>query len=847
MFSKSLMLRSACAIGALSVCATGRALAQPVDNSSVLEEVVVTARKRDENLQNIPVAVTAQTGEQLIKQSIDQPSDLGRIVPSLIVPQSTNAVPNVAQFRLRGQTAPDNILTLSQPVGLYIDSVNVPHPVGANSAFFDLARVEVLKGPQGTLYGRNTTGGAINIVTRGADFSGLHGYLSGELTNYRGRRFAGAVNVPILHDMLAVRLAYQRWDRRGYGVSRFTGKHTGGDRADDTARLSVNFQPTSNFKVIGKVDYGKSNRDGNLLTIAHLNPLPTQGIVAEAAAYEGSLAAGLARLQSCVGGDIFSTCSKSDTFDNVKVWHDVLDATWDITDQVRLRSITGYHYFRRLAWFDIDGTPYQGGESSAGIGGFQPDVGVARPPVGARLPDGTLAPTGPYTFPFHIRPDQEAAQYTQEFNLSGAAFDGRFNWLVGAFASKESGNGVQISLRNPATQVVTAPFYAPNPNAFEGLHVRSRTWALFTQNDIKISDVVSVTLGARYTEEKLSQVNASWRYSQNYEHAGTPLAGPGQNYECLYGALGAAAVPDQYGPVRLADYQTDFRACALGQSAKFSGISYLASLNLQLTPDMLLYFKTSKGFRGGALQLRAPQVAAVRPETALDYEIGFKSDLLQHRLRANFAAYQTNYDNAQFSFVEVVPPGIRTTVLRNAAKVQMRGAEAELRFIPITGLTLGANVSYLDAHYVSFPGAPTSQGPVNAAGQRLEMPPWNFDINGRYELETGPGRLGIQADYNFASRIPFSLLGQENSVPDDIERRLRNSVSLVNARIDYTVPDMGLTVALFATNLLNKKYAQNSHPTGLGLSEASNGGVLTALVREPRIWGVSVRKRFGSE
>jgi iron complex outermembrane receptor protein len=177
----------------------------------------------------------------------------------------------------------------------------------------------------------------------------------------------------------------------------------------------------------------------------------------------------------------------------------------------------------------------------------------------------------------------------------------------------------------------------------------------------------------------------------------------------------------------------------------------------------------------------------------------------------------------------------------------MKGAEAEVRFIPLEGLTLGANASYVEAVYKSFPNAPTSQGAVNAAGAPLELPPWNFDINARYEHDLAGGRFGIQADYNYADRIPLSVLGQENSVPDDIERRMRKPVKLVNARIDYKLDDQGLTVALFATNLLNKKYAQNVHPSALGLSESSNGGVLTALVREPRIWGVSLRKSFGDE
>ncbi len=811
-----------------------------------LDEVVVTARKVEENLQDVPVAVTAETGARLIQQGIDEPSDLTRIVPSLVIPQSTNNVANTLQIRIRGQNAPDNLLTLSQPVGVYVDGVNVPHPVGANGAFFDLDRVEVLKGPQGTLYGRNTTGGAINIITRGADFDGLHGFVAGDVTNYRGVKLGGAVNVPLADDLLALRLAYQQWTRRGYGQSRITGHRAGGDRDDRTFRLSVNFTPSDTLTVIGKVEVGSADRDGNLLTVQALNSAATQAIVVEANAVEGA-PNGLNRLLSCVGGDIFSTCSGSETFDNVDTRHAALDIGWDISEGVRLRSVTGYHWFRRFAWFDLDGTPYQAGESSAGIGGFQPYVGVARPPATARLPNGAVPSAGPYAFPWEIRPDQEAGQWTQEFNLSGTAMQDRLSWLLGAFYSDESGEGVQISLRNPATNVLSAApgLYAPSPNAFEGLDVTTRTWAVFTQNDFDITDMVSVTLGLRYTEEKLGQLNAGWRYSQNFEFSNTALSGAGQNYQCIYGPKAASAAADAFGPARGDDFQADYRDCAVRQDEKFDGTSYLASLNFRPTEDILAYLKISRGYRGGALQLRAPEVPAVRPETADDLEAGFKGTFLANRLRANLAAYRTDYKNAQFSFVEVLGNGVRTTVLRNAAAVKMTGFEAESRLVVAEGLSLGGALTYLDARFKTFPNAPSSIGAVNAAGVRIEVPQWSWMLTGRYETEMAGNQLGLQADLSHAGRIPLTVLSAEPGVDDAIERRMRQPIDLLNARVDYTFTDSGVTLGLFATNLLNKQYAQHSSSTGVGINQSGNGGVYAAIVREPRIWGASLRMTFG--
>ena len=843
---KTLLLRTVFALSAASLLPAGQAFAQ--DDGVSIEEVVVTARKREESLQSVPIAVTAQTGAQLEKRSIDEPTDLGRIVPSLFVQQTSSAKPNIAFFVLRGQAGGDNILTVSQPVGMYIDGVNVPHPVGANGSFFDLTRVEVLKGPQGTLYGRNTTAGAINFITRDADWDGVHGFVQGELTKFKGRKAVGAVNIPVVDDVLAVRVAGQYWKRDGFGYSRITGQKQGGDHDDWNIRGTVNFNPSDNFTAVLKGELGKADRVGNLVKMLDLQTAATIGAaataIAEANANDGS-PAGLNLLLSCVGGNLFESCTGSDNFEVDKTKHLSLDMNWDITDNVRLRSVTGYHWFTVLSHFDIDGSPYQLGESSGGTNTFQPDTGVARPPVGVLLPNGTVPPLGPYLLPFEARPDQESGQWTQEFNLSGELMDGKVNWLLGAFASNDKGKGVQISVRNPSLGVLTAPFYAPSiPNSFEGLDVDAKTWAVFTQNDIKFTDIFSATLGLRYTKEKLFMNNASWAFNQNFPAALNPSAGAGKVYQCLYGPLGPTGAPDQYGPARLATYQTDPKACSLLQRASFNGTSYMASLNAQWTPDILTYAKISKGFRGGALQLRLPSAAAAGPETGKDYEVGLKADFLDRRLRTNIAWFRTDYTNQQFSFLVILPSGARTTQLFNAASSKYQGWEAEVMARPMSGLSLSANISYLDAKYIRFPGFPSAaRGNIDAAGLRPESagPKWNYSFSTRYEVDAGAGKLGIQADYANQSNIPLNATNEQPLLPDALERSMRVNPGLLSGRIDYDLADMGLRLSVFGTNLTNEKYA------GLGLAQGVNGGITTGIVREPRVFGVAVRYSFGNE
>ncbi|MDB5425922.1 MAG: hypothetical protein JWQ29_3338 [Phenylobacterium sp.] len=811
----------------------------------VIEEVLVTARKREESLQDVPIAVTAASGEQLQRIRVDEPNDLARLAPSLQIGASPGGGATSVNITLRGQRAADTLLTVSQPVGIYLDGVNIPHPVGADASLFDLQRVEVLKGPQGTLYGRNTTGGAINFITRGADQNGVHGFIEGELSNYKGRRIAGGVNIPIMKDLLAARIVAQHWDRDGYARSIISGQTIGGNRNDDIVRVSLDFTPSDTLKAVAKYEYSKLGRGGLPYTNLYRSVLAPLLANPEANNFGGPAA--VAQLAACTTTNPFLNCAELRQLDNVTTHHAVLDVDWQATDAIKVRSITGYHYFKNFRIFDLDGSPFALGENGFGLGGAQPNVGVAVAPPGALLPNGTPAPSGPFTIPVPFRPDQESGQFTQEFNVSGEY--GMVTWLVGAFYSNDQGNGAQVTVRNPASAVRTAPFFAPSANTFDGLDIDSKTYAVFTQNDIKFTDQLSMTLGARYTEEKLAQNVSVWTYNQNFQSAVLPtISGPGRNFQCGIGPFAAATAADIYGPARPNTYQSTLEACAVHQQAKFHGTSYLASLNYKITPDSLLYAKISKGFRGGALQQRAPYVAPVEPETAKDFELGFKSQFFDRRVLLNLAAYRTNYTNQQQTGIEFVPgqPTTRTTVLRNASAARFQGFEAEWRIIPFDGLSVYGNYGYLDAKYRKWPNAPVALGnpapaTIDAAGLRIEIPKYTANVGARYELDAGPGRLGVQADVNIFSRTPLTALTNEALVPDSYEKFVRKGRQLVSARIDYEIPDMGLLVAVWATNLTNEHYQAATIPV------AANGGLYNGLTREPRMYGVTLRKSFGGE
>jgi iron complex outermembrane recepter protein len=806
-------------VGVSAASAQPAAAADTSSTANTLGEVVVTARKRAESLQKVPVAVTSVTGTQLAERGVRQTTDLQQIVPSLTVTISASQ-PTAAVFSLRGQAAGDILLTLSQPVGVYVDSVNVPHPDGLQGAFFDIQRVEVLKGPQGTLYGRNTTGGAVNIITQGANYNGLHGFAEAEVGDYNDWKLGGAVNVPIIDDVLAVRIAYQHFGKDGFGKSSVTGETFGDQHDDDILRTSVRFNPAPFLTSNTKFEVSNLNDNQYMTKLVALPPLAAGGTTIPLEVGLETRCGSFANIPALIGcgasalapylntSNIFQNGSAVHTGTKVQTLHAVEDVTLTLPEDILLRSVTGVHYVHDDTTLDLAGTPFQILYIGAGSGGgLQP-----------------IAPFGPYPYP--QIPEETYRSYTQEFNLSGNSF-GRLNWLVGAFGSWEQGHGGEPFIALPDLTGGAIPTTSISNDA------QTQTWALFTQNDLKILDRVSLTLGARYTEERES--NSSQQFSW-----------VGGNFSCVSGAAAPGNNPG---------------ACpTASQSIHSDGLSYLASLNFQITPDTLLYVKTSRGYRGGALQFRAPTVPGVKPEIATDYEAGVKSDFFEHRLRANLAYYHTNYTNKQETIIETVcgngapatPGGAcadgtaphPTSVLFNAASAHIDGVEGELTAVPVKGLTLNASFTYLHGVYDSFPDGVSSDGaPANLTGATFADPTWRFNIGGRYEREVGPGVAGVQLDYSWRDKTNQNAITTSalfNMSAPGLQDKLYAAVGLLNGRLDYTIPDKGITVALFVTNLLDKHYQT------VGLFSAALG-IATADTQAPRMFGVNITKTFGRE
>ncbi|MGE0387225.1 MAG: TonB-dependent receptor [Gammaproteobacteria bacterium] len=793
-----------------------------------LEEVIVTARKKEETLQSVPVAVSAITAEALSDQGIRTPLDLGRSVPSLrALPHSTSQ--SVVVFTLRGQAAGDVLSTVDQSVGMYVDGVNIARPRGLNGAMFDLERIEVLKGPQGTLYGRNTTGGAINLISRGADYNGYHGYAMVDAGNHGLIAGRGAINVPIIQDRLAMRLGYQGTFRDGFGDSAITGQDLGQDRGQHFFRGSITADPWENVNVQFKAEYYRSKEQGALTTTQAILP----GAIAnfEAAIETGALPlAGLGRIFGGVPtpADLaglgagaaalqrFATLGRADIFTNYyeRPQHDEFESVTiggtisvDLTDTLKLKSVTGYRTFTNHQVFDLDGTPFR--ILQVGMGQFADNpilLGVAGAP--------------PAPFQTDPGPEQDSRFFSQEFNLSGEGFGGRLNWLGGIYYSHEIGSDTQ--------HAEAFPVLLPNTFIHDGARIGNTSWSLYSQNDIKVTDAVTFTFGGRYTEEDKFMDSRSRDFFYN---TGT--------IQCRTGIPVPATT-------------TTPSSCLLHNAATFTGFSYLGSLKWQITPDVMAYVKTAEGFRGGAFQLRSPTAAPAGPETATEVELGLKADWFDGKLRTNIAMYRTEYTNKQESIIITVR-GSPATVIQNAADAELRGFEAEITALPIEGLTLNANVGYIEGEYGSFPGAlPVNGGAaIDASGEEFSNPPWTLSLAGKYEFPFWKGRLSAAMDWywvdgaNPSARLtnpglPTWLLEETVSVGQGGNySNGRNDLGLLNMRIDYKLDDYDTTVSFFMTNVLD-------HHWFFPGPDASNlGGVATAIAGEPRMWGFSIKKAFG--
>jgi len=802
--SKGARRSLAAGISLIAICAGAPALAQdqqptqdqqpaqdqaaaPADNSVTSgNAIIVTAQFREQRLQDTPLAITAVNSDMLNARSQTNISEVTAQAPNVsLKPQGAAYGPSLAAS-IRGVGQYDFNPALEPGVGLYVDDVYYATLTGAIFDLLDLDRVEILRGPQGTLAGKNSIGGAVKLYSQKPKGDG-----SGSISAAYGSRNRLDLRASAdfgLTDDFAVRVAGVAKKQGGY-VDRLDfgcvnppgsalNPEDGGVQPMSTGanclvahdgqvdyqagRVQLRYNPGDRLDINIIADYSHDERTNaaGVLLYADNDGLNLRGD-ADAVPYDSRFVCG----KYC---NYASYYSPADTFNGGGVTDYPLSRTqgdgrtkldnwgvsgqvdFDLTDNLQLQSITSYRDYTLSFTNDDDYSPLalQNGSGKLSYWGF-----------------------------------------TQEVRLNGAMLDDTLNWTLGGFY-----------LDQRSTYFTTQDIrYAAIPLQFIGNDpVNADTKAVFANASWEFIPDLTANVGVRYTKDH-----------KDYTFYRTNLDG-------------------SYNP---------FQSALDGQVGEFNGdrVDYRFNLQYRWSDALMTYAQVSTGYKGGGINPRPfnpDQVQPFGPEKLTAYEVGFKSDLLDHIVRLNGAAFYSDYKDIQLtlnSCPEFGGPG-PCALPANAGDAHIKGFELEANVDPGNGLLIDGSMSYLDFDYQSIN--------PNVGGVTLGMvapytPTWKWaaGIQYRFDLGGGAGSLTPRADASYQSGIYTNAVNAETNRID--------GYTLANARLTWRNEDDDLEVALEVTNLFDKYYLL----TSFDLTSAG-AGYVSGQPGRPREWAVSLKKTF---
>lgn len=701
-----------------------------------IAEIVVTAQKQAQNIQDVPIAITALTGQSLEDNQVRNVLDLTNTLPNVQINSFSNS-PDSAVFTIRGIGVNDADPYVGTTVSVVVDGVVVGVNTAALLTLFDVERVEVLRGPQGTLFGANTTGGVINVVTKqptgefggeaqmvvgnygqieanaslnfplGENFAGkisvLHNSHNGYFRNYLDNGRLGAQNITSVR-------GYLKYDGGDYDAT-LIGEYTASRNDSQTGILIAG--PGDLFFVPGETDNPFAFRRGQSPDQPNSNDRDTYAVTLTQ------------NLDTSIG---------------------------------TLTSITSYRTFDTLLFSDDD----------------------AVTPV--------LLQT---------RRALEHSQFSQELrNLVDVTDTTRL--IVGAFYFQQEYfldqgtklDGFAQGLGQPQTQ-------------------DQENWSasVFAQVYQELTPDLTLQAGIRYSHEKTEAVSTT-------ANTINPDGGPAQFDDPL--------IPGS-------------RIVATGQES-WDNVGWKVGLDYKASDDVLLYGYYARGFKSGGFTGRiviAEDIGPFNPEEVDTFEIGFKSDLMNRRLRINAAAFLNEYKNQQVVENLTFPSGANSATITNAGRSRTQGFEIEATAVPVDGLTLTGSVAYLDAKFREYDtrvlDGEGNLVPVSFAGNRLtNSPEWNAAFGLNWKGQVGPGELELGGQYSYTS----SKFTSFTNLPVE----LVPAVELVNAFASYTPDGTQLTIGLWARNLFDERFFnQKLNLTGIGT---------LASLGAPRTYGIDLRYRF---
>ena len=753
-----------------------------------IEEVIVTAQRREQNLQDTPVSVTALSGADLTARTAGDLSQAGSYVPNLNFTTATQSsrASFVSSVFIRGVGQPDFIVTGDPGVGIYVDGVYFGRTTGGVVDMLDIARVEVLRGPQGTLFGKNTIGGALNIVSAQPDkgFGGM-----GELSYGRFNRvtFRGTLNGPLAENLFG-RIAVSTKHGTGYGkrLDFATGEKTAALGEDDSvaARAQLRWLPKDGLEANLAFDITRVREPQVPDHISAINPsAPLLGL------WNGLVGApsGTPYTPAFLTRDDYTSYATGPSKADLDLWGVALTLDWDV-GPYRLKSISAYRDMQALFAGDGDGSPLRVLGSD--------------------------------------RVDLDQNQLSQELQLSGKSFADRLDWLGGLYYFQESAYEITDAYVLPGIYqaLEAAPFLlgptgpigpcppppgagqlptpgplgcAGNPNNipldldFHGSNdIEVRNYAAFLHGSLALSERWSATAGLRYTHERKTHTLYYLRVNSGYI-----IAAPGTR------------------TVR-----------------SWDAVTPKAGVEFRPADNVMLYLSASKGFRSGGFNGRPfyrESVLAYDPEYLWSYELGVKSTWFDRRLVANAAVFYNDYTDVQLTANRATADGNVAIYTENGGKARIEGGELELHARPVERLDLMAGVGYINARFTRLNPGVTATLDTKFP----KTPRWNANFSAQYTAPLGRlGMLTLRGDYAYTSRYYNDVANTPGLVQDGF--------GLVNGRIALEGPSHDWEVALFGKNLTDERYVTGGVGglSAIGLDEVQYG--------RPREWGAALTYRF---
>lgn len=750
-------------------------------------EIVVTANKREQKLNEIGATVAVVSGDALKARQITSLADLAQAVPGL---SFTNSAGNTPVFTLRGIGFYETSLSAYPAVSVYVDEVALPFPALTAHSAYDLQRVEVLKGPQGTLFGQNATGGALNYIAAKptSDFSAGANLSYGRFNEIVGD---GYVSGPLAEGLTA-RLSAHVEHVDGWQQSLSRRGDTNGRVRNYAGRLQVAWEPSSSARLLLGLNGWIDKSETQAPQYTGIQP---QSPILSAALANSPFSPETPRATDWTPGvphadNRFAQAS--------------LRGDFDVADGIVLTSLTAYVHYRQRQGEEADGLPIS--------------------TLDIRTDDGTIE------------------SFSQELRLSNGG-DGRARWVVGGNYEHSSVDQQILTdiTSSTANTTLAAVLGYPISFPFSTASQKMTNYAFFGNLEYDLTPSLAVKAGGRYTRAKNSVTSC------NETNSGLPGdAGP-FFFDIL---LGGAFGPYTNGTCfAINDLGVTNGTVAPGAPGAYTGkldqdnFSWRVGLDWKVRPGLLAYANVARGYKAGAFPTVSAstfvQYLPVTQESVLSYEVGFKASLFDKVLQLNGAAFYYDYTDKQLRTKINAPPFGILDVLGNVPKSKVKGFEIELDARPVAGLSISGAFTYLDAKVTRFTGFNTVGALTDFANSRVPFTPkYQLGANVDYEFPLAGqwnGFIGTSVNYRSDT---VALLGGDINPPNASPQTKKlfgiGAYTLVDLRAGIRMPGNKVQFSVWGKNVFNEYYWNN----------VTAGDAISRYVGKPATYGISVGYKF---